>query len=176
MFRKIVAALAVSALCFSSPARAGEAEDKAIKLVEHHGGKITRDEKLPGKPIIAIDLSGASITQSELPALAAFSHLATLDLRRAHNIHYGAINELAKFKSLTALGLTLDYAWIDRISQLTNITALDLEVRTEADADMKQLAKLSNIRTLDIAWAKITDAGVKELAGLKTLTKLTLPV
>ncbi len=45
---------AISWLMFSSPTpfRAHDAEDNPVKLVEELGRTVTRDLKLPGKPII----------------------------------------------------------------------------------------------------------------------------
>ena len=38
--------------------RADEAEEKAVKAIEKLGGKVRRDEKADGKPVVAVDLSG----------------------------------------------------------------------------------------------------------------------
>ena len=43
----------------SAPLYADDAEDKAVAFVEKLGGKVTRDEKLPGKPVIRVHLSSA---------------------------------------------------------------------------------------------------------------------
>lgn len=56
MFRAVSFALAVAVLSFGSPARADEAEDKAEAVVKKLGGYIERDEKAPGKPVVAVDL------------------------------------------------------------------------------------------------------------------------
>src|SRR5205823_721280 len=41
----------------ASAVRADEAEDKAVAFVKGLGGKVTRDEKLPGKPVISVSLT-----------------------------------------------------------------------------------------------------------------------
>lgn len=74
---------AVSWLLLSSfaPVRADDAEDKAVAVVEKMGGKITRDEKLPGKPVVATDLFGPKVTDAGLKELAPLKNLTTLSLR-----------------------------------------------------------------------------------------------
>ena len=49
---------AVSWLILSSTARvrADEAEDKAVAVVEELGGRVTRDEKAPGKPVVTVGI------------------------------------------------------------------------------------------------------------------------
>src|SRR5205814_4627388 len=48
-------------------ARADEAS--AVKAVEKLGGKITRDDKLPGKPVIGVNLTGTKVTDAGLKEL-----------------------------------------------------------------------------------------------------------
>src|SRR5215218_3019317 len=43
-------------LCSSAPVRADDAEDKAVAFVEKLGGKVGRDEKAPGKPVVTVSL------------------------------------------------------------------------------------------------------------------------
>ena len=46
--------------CLSGAARADEAS--AVKAIENLGGTVTRDDKLPGKPVIGVKLSNAVVT------------------------------------------------------------------------------------------------------------------
>ena len=65
---------------FVAPLYADDAEDKAVAFVEKLGGKVTRDEKLPGKPVIGVHLSFSAVTDAGLKELAPLKNLATLDL------------------------------------------------------------------------------------------------
>lgn len=49
VLRTVSLALVVSGLGMCRPARADDAEDKAIAVVQGLGGTVTRDEKAPGK-------------------------------------------------------------------------------------------------------------------------------
>jgi hypothetical protein len=54
MFRTVALTVVLFGLCPSSTVRADEAEDKAVAFVEKLGGRATRDEKAPGKPVITV--------------------------------------------------------------------------------------------------------------------------
>ena len=80
MFRNVAFALAASGLCMSAPARADDAEDRAVAVVEKMGGRVTRDDKEPGKPVTAVNLSFTQVTDAELKELAPLKSLTTLYL------------------------------------------------------------------------------------------------
>ena len=67
-------------LCPSALVRADDAEDKAVAFVEKLGGKVTRDDKLPGKPVTTLDLVGTKMTDAGLKELAALKSLSSLNL------------------------------------------------------------------------------------------------
>jgi len=67
----------ISCVIISTPVRADEA--KAIAIVEKLGGKVTRDDKIPGKPVVALELT-LKATDADLKALTAFKHLSKLEL------------------------------------------------------------------------------------------------
>jgi hypothetical protein len=48
--------------------------------VKELGGKVTRDERAPGKPVVGVNLGGKAVTGAGLKELAAFKHLTTLNL------------------------------------------------------------------------------------------------
>ena len=52
MVRLMLCGVVSGLACVRRPARADDAEDKAVAFVEKLGGEVTRDEKLPGKPVI----------------------------------------------------------------------------------------------------------------------------
>ena len=57
-------------LLAAAPLLADEAEDKAVATVAKLGGKVTRDEKADGKPVIAVDLLNPNVTDADLQELA----------------------------------------------------------------------------------------------------------
>src|SRR5438876_8608089 len=65
--------------CLSGAGRADEAS--AVKAVEKLGGKVTRDGKLPGKPVIGVNFNPGVVTDAVLKELKDLKQLASLSLR-----------------------------------------------------------------------------------------------
>ena len=100
-------------------ARADDAEDKAVAFFEKLGGKVTRDDKIPGKPVTGVNLYRTHVTDAGLKELAALKKLTSLGLNRTKVTDAG-LKELAPLKNLKLL-----------ILGGTNVT----------DAGMKELRK-----------------------------------
>ena len=88
--------------CLSGAARADEAS--AVKAVENLGGKVTRDDKLPGKPVIEVNLAFAHVTDAGLKELKHLKQLTSLALYNSQVTDEG-LKELKDLKQLTTLGL-----------------------------------------------------------------------
>jgi hypothetical protein len=56
------------------------AEDKAVQFVEKLGGRVTRDNKASGKPVVAVNLGGTKVTDAGLKELAPLKNLTELYL------------------------------------------------------------------------------------------------
>ena len=76
--RTILVGAVMLLACLSGAARADEAS--AVKAVENLGGKVTRDDKLPGKPVIGVNLAGTGVTDAGLKELKHLKQLTRLDL------------------------------------------------------------------------------------------------
>ena len=105
MSRTLAFALALSGLCLCSTLRADDAEDKAVAFVEKLGGKVTRDEKATGKPVITVFLYRKKMTDAGLKELAALKNLTTFDIS-ATKVTDAGLKELATLKNLTTLDLS----------------------------------------------------------------------
>ena len=103
MFRALTFALALSALCQYSALRADDAEDKAIEFVKKIHGKVTRNEQVPGKPVLTIDLR-AKVTDAGLKELAPLQNLVSLDIGLTKVTDAG-VKELTALKNLNTLYL-----------------------------------------------------------------------
>jgi len=145
-------------LSLVAPVRADDTEDKAVAFVEKLGGKVTRDDKLPGKPVIGVNLGmsviSTKVTDAGLKELAPLKNLSTLDLS----------------------GTAVTDAGLKELAPLKNLTSLDLFRTAVTDAGLKELAPLKHLTSLNLAHTKVTDAGLKELAQLHNLTSLDLRV
>jgi internalin A len=105
MTRVLLAAAVVGvALSSARPIRADDAEDKAVAFVEKLGGVVTRDDKLPGKPVVKVNLADTNVTDAGLKELAPLKNLTILYLNETKVTDAG-LKELAPLKNLTWLNL-----------------------------------------------------------------------
>jgi len=96
-----------------------ESEDLLIR-----GGNATRDEKLPGKPVISVSLYDTEITDAGSKELGSLKNLTSLNLVRAQ-VTGASLKELAELKNLTSLNLdlsTMTDTWAKELAALTSLT------------------------------------------------------
>jgi uncharacterized protein YceK len=55
-------------------------EEKAVNAIEALGGKVKRDDKLPGRPVVEVDLGGTKVTDTGLKDLKELKNLKFLCL------------------------------------------------------------------------------------------------
>src|SRR2546429_655862 len=136
--------------CLSGAARADEAS--AVKAVEKLGGKVTRDDKLPGKPVIGVNLAGTKVTDGDLKELKDLKQLTTLYLNMT-GVTDAGLQELQHLKQLTSLSL-----WH------TSVT----------DAGLKELKDLKQLTSLNLlVTEQVTDDGVADLQKALPGCKIT---
>ena len=158
-------------LASAAPARADDAEDKAVAFVEKLGGKVTRDQKQPGKPVVGVSLSftKVKVTDADLKELAAFKNLSVLALYMTGVTDRG-MTELTTFKTLTRLTLgstKVTDTGMKELSKLTSLIELDLSNNKVTDAGLKELSPLTNLASLNLSHTEVTDAGLKDVAALQ---------
>ena len=119
-------------------------EERAANAILKLGGKVIRAEKLPGRPIVEVDLSGTKVTDSDLKDLKELKGLEKLVLW-ATEITDAGLKDLKELKGLKRL-------YLGRTGR-TQIT----------DAGMKDLKELKGLQTLGLSNTQITDAGLKDL-------------
>jgi len=60
---------------------AGRADEAAaVKAIEKLGGRVTRDDNRPGKPVVFVDLRGPQVTDAGLKELKGLKSLQSLNL------------------------------------------------------------------------------------------------
>ena len=116
---------------------ADTAETRVLALVGRLKGTATRDDTLPGRPVVGVSLA-FPLTDAQVEALAALPTLARLDLR----------------------GTGLTDAGLRGLAPLAGLTALDLTDTGVTDAALPTLARLPRLAVLDLTRTGVTDAGV----------------
>ena len=123
-------------------------ESQAIREIERIGGTIKRDDKLPGRPVTAVDFSRSlGFGDKDLYVLKTLKKLTTLNL---------------SFTQITDVGLK-------ELRELNNLTALNLSFTRITGAGLKELKELKNLTSLDLIDTHIMGTGLKELNHLTTL-------
>jgi len=130
--------------------------DRLIADATRLGGTVEFDEKLPGRPIVRVDLHGTQVTDSDL---AMFEY---------------AKNDL---KQLRYLDLRLTQISDDGVAKLRNLRqlqTLNLFRTRLGDKGLAQLKQLTDLRALLIGGTRVTDAGLVHLRRFRKLRKLSL--
>lgn len=76
MLRQILCFVVWWTVASASLLRADEAEDKSASFVVKIGGKVIRNEKQLGKPVVLVSLPG-EVTDSDLKGLGGLNNLST---------------------------------------------------------------------------------------------------
>ena len=79
-------------------------EERAVNAILKSGGQVTRDEKLPGRPVVGVTLKGPKVTDSDLEDLKELKGLRWLDLSRTQ-ITGAGLKDLKELKGLQSLDL-----------------------------------------------------------------------
>jgi hypothetical protein len=130
--------------------KATKEEERAIAAIKKLGGSIERDSKLPGNPVVEVDLSGKQTTDADLAHLKAFPELRKLDLK-------GNFDRESERNHLTDAGLK-------HLRDLHKLEHLNVAGHPDiTDASIEHLEKLSNLKAIDLVDTSVTEKGVKRL-------------
>ena len=130
----------VMALLLALPAfslGAGSAEDKVVAAIEKWGGKVTRDAKTKGNPVIRVNLVFSKITDEQLAELGGLKSLQELDL----------------------YGTKISNDGLKHLGSLQHLHTLDLAVTKVTDEGMKEIRLLKKLHKLGLGETKVTGAG-----------------
>ncbi len=169
----LVAGLLVPVAAAQQPKPDAE-QERAVAAIEKLGGKVGRDEKRPGKPVVRVDLDGPDVTDAALAYLAAFPDLMELSVRRSRVTDVG-LGPLARLKRLTALSIEgtpgVTDAGVERLRPCTALRELSL---TETRVTGKGLEHFPDLELLNLSGTPFGDDGLRHLAGLLELRVLLL--
>jgi WD40 repeat protein len=149
---------------------------KAIAEIEKLGGKVTIDEKNPGRPVIGVYLTGTKVTDASLGNLKGLTKLQSLNLT-ATKITDAGIEHLKGLLQLQSLNLQLTQvtdAGLACLEGLTQLQDLNLYNTRVTNAGLAYLQGMTQLKSLNLWHTHVTDAGVERLKGLLRLHSLNL--
>ena len=153
--------------------------DEAIAIAEIKklGGKITRDEKSPGKPVISVDLQGTKVTDAWLANLKGLTKLKSLVLcHTAVDTGLEHLKGLTTLESLDLWNTAVTDKGLEHLKGLTQLQSLNLGVNKVTDKGLEHLKGLTQLQSLNLFGTEVTDTGLKQLKGLTQLQSLDLGV
>jgi hypothetical protein len=168
----------------NGPGAAGEqagptAPEEVVAALEQAGASFRRAEDRPGKPVVAVYFTDATINDPSLALLKRLPNLNTLGLRGCRLPNEG-IKEVAALSRLQKLYLS-DCPWVTDtdLKELTSLKRLKELVLTGCtrvtDSGLKDVAAFAQLQLLELSECRqISDAGLKELASLQRLQRLGL--
>ena len=99
MMRQIALLLSLAVCLAGCGQKQAEQEEKAVDAILKLGGDVKRDEKLPGRPVVEVDLGKPKVGDFDLKDLKEFKSLRNLSQSRAHFTDAGLKN-LKELKEL----------------------------------------------------------------------------
>ena len=139
--------------------------DRAIAEITRHGGRVKTDEKMPGKPVVAVTLSYCTVNDDLLAVLTIFPELHTVDLGAA-KFNEKSLARLKDCPKLRTLYLNLTRISDDGLAHLSDLAELrEINLfKTQVDnAGLAHLKGLPHLEALNVVQTKVTDDGVREL-------------
>jgi hypothetical protein len=151
-------------------------EGKVVAEIEKLGGKVTRDEASPGKPVIAVDLKGSTVTDAGLAYLAGLKRLQSLNLANTKVTEAGLahLKGLTELQSLSLYATKVTGPGLVNLKGMTHLQSLNLMYTPVADAGLVYVKDLTQLQSLDLSGYNLTDAGLVSLHGLIELRYLRL--
>ncbi|MCX5669841.1 MAG: hypothetical protein NTU94_00770, partial [Planctomycetota bacterium] len=126
---RLIAVLLSLAVCLAGCGQTQAVrEEKAVNAILKLGGEVTRDEKLPGRPIVEVYLISTPVTDSDLKDLKELKGLQELVLTSTRITDAG-LKDLKELNDLQRLGLSrtqITDAGLGRLKELKGLQHLSL--------------------------------------------------
>jgi hypothetical protein len=152
-------------------------EPEAVVELRVLGAKIGYDETDPARPVVKVNLYGASIQDADLGYLASLPALRELNLFGCTKLTDAALPRVAGIKGLRVLSLgrtQVTDAGLKHLKPLTGLQELDLSDTKVRGPCLVHLKGLAGLRKLDLGGTDLSEEGLEYLAGLARLEDLNL--
>src|SRR5260370_11551978 len=145
---RLIACLAILR-CLSNVVVADDVLDEstAVEKIESLGGMVRRDDKMPGCPVISVDL---------LPA-------RNKDVTKFNDEHFSVLDS---FPSLTFLSLSeteITNDGLKKLRGLKNLKGVRLDNTRITDAGMTEISEINTLTLLSLQDCRITTVGLRHL-------------
>ena len=138
------------------------------------GGVAGRDRD--GK-IVAVDLRGSWVTDSDLGDLARLGSLSRLDLSLTRISDHG-LQQLKNARGITDLSLRyaelITDAGLVAVKEWKHLQRLNLRGTKITDTTLQHLSGVTSLESLDIGFVQVTDVGLDALTALPNLKELAI--
>lgn len=172
--RRFICVLAV--VLVAGVTRADDGEDAAVKWVEGVGGRLSRDTKAEGKPVVEVSFGPVNkkVTNDGLKELAGLKSLKTLTMFFCDQITDAGMKHVKELAALDTLNLGNTGVTDDGLAELKGLKLKSLTVSGCVRMTDKATETIKGFAGLDYLSlpSTITPRGVKNLVGLKKLKSL----
>ncbi|MDB5342956.1 MAG: inlA 5 [Schlesneria sp.] len=154
-------------------------ESKAVAKIELLGGQVTRNDALPGYPVVGIKFgNGSRFGDKSAHFLSHVPHLTRLHLSGLQ-ITDLCLREITKSEALTEVDLykcpLVTDAGVQELMKLRNLTYLGcMNCEQISDEAVQGIENLTQLKTLYIGGVQFRDIGALRIDGLKELNELAL--
>ncbi len=161
-----------------APLGADDADQaKAIAEIESLGGRVARDEDLPGRPVFEVTLLyQAEFTYAQLERLRVFDHLRVLILGQssAAESELTRMPDLPRLQELWLYPMKPNSDLLESLQQLPKLETLHLLSPQLSDANLRAIGSLKRLKELRLTRTALPSASLAHLAGLTQLEHLAL--
>jgi hypothetical protein len=138
-------------------------QEQVIAVIQKMDGRVQRDLKAPGQPVIGISLRGTKVTDADLEILKQLKSLQILNLSQTAITDAGLkpIEFLPKLQN-PILPVSITDAGLVNTKGFTQLEPLSLLSSQVSDAGLVYLKGLQKLKTLLLTDTKVTDAGPRK--------------
>jgi len=127
-------------------------------------------------PVVAVQLTGARVTDAAAGHLAALTELQKLGLGHTSATDDGLkhLSQLTKLQTLDLGHTAVTDDGLKHLGRLTRLQTLDLGHTQIAGPGLKSLQNLAGLQRLNLGYTPMTDEGLMHLKGMPRLQSLCL--
>jgi hypothetical protein len=128
--------------------------DRSLAEIVRAGGIYSRDDSVPGRPVVAIDLDSVLVDDSGRAHARGHASDRLLE----------CVVRFTSMRELSLVGANVTDSGISNLIRLQSLRSLNLRGTRITDVGLTHLTRSDRIRRLDVRETQVTRAGVDTLA------------